>query len=270
MADLSPPRVMGILNATPDSFSDGGAVPQGALATRVAGMIAEGADILDIGGESTRPGADDVPAEEEWQRIAPAIEAGVAAGALVSVDTRKADIARRALERGARLFNDVSALTYDEGSMAVAREYGAAGGSICLMHASGDPKTMQQNPRYGDVVRDVRAYLIARVAACEAAGIPRKALIVDPGIGFGKTLEHNLTLMRNLAAFREIGCPVLLGASRKRFIGTLSDEDDAARRAPGSVAAALYGAQQGAGILRVHDVRETVQALAVDIALRKT
>ncbi len=262
------PRIMGILNATPDSFSDGGAVPQDAMAARVVAMTGEGANILDIGGESTRPGADTVPVEEEWQRIAPAIEAGVAANALVSVDTRKAIVARRALARGARLFNDVSALTHDEGSMAVAVEYAAAGGRICLMHALGDPKTMQRNPHYDDVVREVRDYLAARVAACEAAGIDRAALIVDPGIGFGKTLEHNMTLLRNLSAFREIGCLLLVGASRKRFIGTLSNEPDAAKRAPGSIAVALYGAQQGADILRVHDVRETAQALAVDAALR--
>ena len=268
MADLPAPRIMGILNATPDSFSDGGTVPKGALATRVAEMIAEGADILDIGGESSRPGADPVPADEEWHRIAPAIEAAAGTTALVSVDTRKADIARRALKAGARLFNDVSALTYDPDSMTVARDYAAAGGAICLMHALGDPKTMQRDPRYDDVVREVRDYLAARVAACEAAGIPRTAILVDPGIGFGKTLEHNLTLLRNLAALREIGCRILLGASRKGFIGTLSGEKDAARRAPGSIAVALHGAQQGADILRVHDVRETAQALAVDIALR--
>ncbi len=268
MADLPSLSIMGILNATPDSFSDGGTVPEGAFAARVAEMIAEGADILDIGGESTRPGAETVPADEEWDRIAPAIAAAVAAGANVSVDTRKAVVARRALESGARMFNDVSALTYDADSMAVARDYAAAGGTICLMHALGDPKTMQHNPHYDDVVRELRDYLAARVTACEEAGIAKSALVVDPGIGFGKTLDHNLTLLRNLAAFRDIGCRVLLGASRKGFIGTLSGERDAARRAPGSIAVALHGAAQGVDILRVHDVRETVQALAVDTALR--
>ncbi len=268
MADPSIPRVMGILNATPDSFSDGGVVSESALAMRVAEMIAEGADIIDIGGESTRPGAETVPAEDEWHRIAPAMRAAAATDALTSVDTRKAVVARRALDHGARMFNDVTALTYDPDSMAVARDYAAAGGSICLMHAQGDPKTMQRDPQYNDVVREVRDYLIARVAVCEAAGIPRASLIVDPGIGFGKTLQHNLTLLKNLAAFCEIGCRVLLGASRKGFIGTLSGEKDAAKRAPGSIAVALHGAQQGVDILRVHDVRETVQALAVDTALR--
>lgn len=259
---------MGILNATPDSFSDGGAVPEGALAARVAELLAQGADIVDIGGESTRPGAGTVPVGEEWARIAPAIAAAVAAGAHVSVDTRKAAVARRALASGARMFNDVSALTHDPGSMAVARDYAAAGGTVCLMHAAGDPKTMQDDPRYEDVVREVRDHLAARVAACEAAGIPRAALIVDPGIGFGKTLAHNLALLRDLAALRAIGCPVLLGASRKGFIGALSGEKDAAKRAPGSIAVALHGARQGVDILRVHDVAETVQALAVDAALR--
>ncbi len=262
------PEIMGILNATPDSFSDGGMVPEAALAARVATMREEGADILDIGGESTRPGAQPVPVEEEWRRIAPAIEAGVAAGAYVSVDTRKAEVARRALAAGARLFNDVSALTYDSDSMAVARAYAEAGGRICLMHALGDPRTMQDDPRYADVVAEVRDYLAARIAACEAAGIPRAALIVDPGIGFGKTLAHNLALLRDLDAFAVLDCPVLLGASRKGFIGTLSGERDAARRAPGSIAVALHGARHGAAVLRVHDVRETAQALAVDAALR--
>jgi len=267
MSSFPAPQVMGILNATPDSFSDGGAVPQAELAARVAAMLAEGADILDIGGESTRPGAEPVAAEEEWQRIAPAIAAGVAAGALVSVDTRKADVARRALAAGARLFNDVSALTYDANSMAVASEYAAAGGRICLMHAAGDPRSMQDDPQYADVVAEVRDYLAGRIAACEAAGIPRAALIVDPGIGFGKTLAHNLALLNNLDAFAALGCPLLLGASRKGFIGALSGEKVAARRAPGSIAVALHGVRRGAAILRVHDVAETVQALAVDAAL---
>jgi len=268
LADPSPPAIMGILNATPDSFSDGGTVPQGAMAARVEALIDEGADILDIGGESTRPGAETVPVEEEWARIAPALEAATGHRAVVSVDTRKAAVARRALATGARMFNDVSALTYDPDSMAVAQEYAAAGGAVCLMHALGDPKTMQTDPHYDDVVREVRDYLAARVRACEAAGIARTALIVDPGIGFGKTLAHNLTLLRNLGALREIGCRVLLGASRKGFIGALSGEKDAARRMPGSLAVALHGARQGADILRVHDVAETVQALAVDTALR--
>ena len=263
-------QVMAVMNLTPDSFSDGGVHNQGALAAaRVAELAAAGASILDFGGESTRPGADTIDPAEEFARISPALEAAAAgaAGAVISVDTRKADVAARALPLGARLFNDVSALSYDPQSLKVAKAYADAGGAVCLMHALGDPKTMQKDPRYDDVLLDVYDYLEARVAACEAAGLPRDALIVDPGIGFGKTLAHNLALLRGLSLFHTLGCPVLLGASRKRFIGTLSGEAEAARRAPGSVAAALHGVSQGVQILRVHDVRETVQALRVSEAI---
>ena len=255
------PRIMGILNATPDSFSDGGHVTD--FTTRVADLIEQGADILDIGGESTRPGAETVPVEEEWRRVAPAIEAAVASGAVVSIDTRKAEVARRALSTGARLFNDVSALTYDPESFGVAKDYAEAGGAICLMHALGDPKTMQKEPRYVDVLREVYAYLEGRVKVAAEAGIPPEQVIVDPGIGFGKTLEHNLELMRGLGTFHDIGCPILLGASRKRFIGTLTGEDIAAERVHGSVSAAQIGASFGVQILRVHDVKATAQALAI-------
>lgn len=264
---LETPQIMGILNATPDSFSDGGTY-QSALGDRVRAMIAQGASIIDIGGESTRPNADFVPVEEEWSRVAPALEAAGESGVVVSIDTRKSEIARRALKAGARIFNDVSALTFDECSIAIARDFADAGGAVCLMHALGDPKTMQQDPQYDDVLEDVYGYLEARVRVCEEAGIPRASLIADPGIGFGKTLTHNLTLLRGLSRFHALGCPVLLGASRKGFIGTLSGEKDAAKRAPGSIAIALHGAQQGVRIIRVHDVRETAQALAVDTALR--
>ena len=258
---LDRPRVMGILNATPDSFSDGGTVTD--LPARVAQLVEEGADIIDIGGESTRPGAETIPVEEEWSRVAPAIEAAVAAGVVTSIDTRKAEIARRALAAGARLFNDVSALTYDPDSITVAKEYAEAGGAVCLMHALGDPKTMQQDPRYDDVLREVYAYLEDRVKAAAEAGIPPEQIIVDPGIGFGKRMEHNLALMGGLGTFHDIGCPILLGASRKRFIGTLTGENTAAKRVHGSVAAAIIGANLNVQILRVHDVKATVQALAV-------
>jgi len=261
------PRIMGILNATPDSFSDGGQVVD--IAARVDELIGYGADIIDIGGESTRPGADVVPVDEEWQRVAAGIEAGVAAGVIVSIDTRKAEIARRALAAGARLFNDVSALTYDDDSIAVARDFAQAGGAVCLMHALGDPKTMQQDPRYDDVLREVYAYLESRVKAAVEAGIPPEQVIVDPGIGFGKTLEHNLTLIRGLGTFHDIGCPVLLGASRKRFIGTLTGEEVASKRVHGSVAVAQIGASLGAQILRVHDVKATSQALAIWTAVQE-
>ncbi len=255
------PRIMGIVNVTPDSFSDGGRIAD--IEARVAELIAEGADILDIGGESTRPGADTVPSAEEWRRVEPAIYAAVATGAVVSIDTRKADVARRALAAGARLFNDVSALTYDEDSLAVAAEFAEAGGAVCLMHALGDPKTMQKDPRYDDVLREVYAYLEARVRVVIEAGVAPEQIIIDPGIGFGKTLDHNLQILRGLGTFHDIGCPVLLGASRKRFIGTLTGEDVAAERVHGSVAAAQIGASLGCHILRVHDVKATAQALAI-------
>ena len=258
---LDRPRIMGILNATPDSFSDGGTVTD--LAGRVRQLVEEGAEIIDIGGESTRPGAETVPVEAEWSRVAPAIEAAAATGVVVSIDTRKAEVARRALAAGARLFNDVSALTYDPESIAVARDYAEAGGAVCLMHALGDPKTMQQDPQYEDVLREVYAYLEDRVKTAAEAGIPPEQIIVDPGIGFGKRLEHNLALMGGLGTFHDIGCPILMGASRKRFIGTLTGEDIAANRVHGSVAAAIIGANLNVQILRVHDVKATVQALSV-------
>ncbi len=258
---LDRPRIMGILNATPDSFSDGGTVTD--MAARVRQLVEEGAEIIDIGGESTRPGAETVPVEAEWSRVAPAIEAAAATGVVVSIDTRKAEVARRALAAGARLFNDVSALTYDPESIAVARDYAEAGGAVCLMHALGDPKTMQQDPQYEDVLREVYAYLEDRVKTAAEAGIPPEQIIVDPGIGFGKRLEHNLALMGGLGTFHDIGCPILMGASRKRFIGTLTGEEVAANRVHGSVAAAIIGANLNVQILRVHDVKATVQALSV-------
>ncbi|MEO1503825.1 MAG: dihydropteroate synthase [Pseudomonadota bacterium] len=265
------PLVMGVVNVTPDSFSDGGRNldPTAAIASALQ-MVEDGADILDIGGESTRPGAPLIPAAEEWARVGPVIEGLKEAGcrAPISIDTRKASVAQSALKAGARLLNDVSALTFDPESMSVAGEFIAKGGAVCLMHALGDPKTMQDDPRYDDVVLDIYDYLERRVAACEAAGLVRDCLIVDPGIGFGKTLGHNVALLRSLSLFQGLGCPVLLGASRKRFVGTLTEEPEALRRAPGSVAVALMGAVQGAQILRVHDVRETAQALRMQHALR--
>ena len=262
------PRIMGIVNVTPDSFSDGGRITD--VSARVAELVAEGADILDIGGESTRPGADTIPADEEWDRVAPAIEAAVATGVVVSIDTRKAAVARRALSSGVRLFNDVSALSYDPDSLSVAKEFADQGGAVCLMHALSDPKTMQQDPRYEDVLREVYSYLEDRVKAVAEAGIPPEQVIVDPGIGFGKTLEHNLEILRGLGTFHDIGCLVLLGASRKRFIGTLTGEEVASNRVYGSVAAAQIGASLGAQILRVHDVKATAQALAVWSAVQGT
>lgn len=260
------PRVMGVVNATPDSFSDGGvnADAEAAIARGMA-MEAEGADFIDIGGESTRPGADAVTPAEEQDRVLPVIEGLVKAGlkAPISVDTRNASTARAAIAAGARIFNDVSALTHDPDSVEVAKELAEAGGAVCLMHAQGDPKTMQENPTYAHALIEVYAWLEDRVRACVEAGIKREALIVDPGIGFGKTIAHNLELISGLAAFQGMGLPVMLGASRKRFIGTLSGVDEAGARVHGSVGAALVGAAQGAQILRVHDVAATCQAIDV-------
>ncbi len=261
------PLVMGILNVTPDSFSDGGTL--GGVADAVAraqAMVAAGADILDIGGESTRPGAAEVPVPEEIARTAPVIRAirdsGIATP--ISIDTRKARVAEAALQAGADMVNDVSALTWDAD---LARVVAEAGVPICLMHAQGTPQTMQVDPRYGDVVAEVYDWLARRFDHATAAGIAQGRLISDVGIGFGKTLQHNLALLRALSVFHTLGAPILLGASRKRFIGTLSGVDQADRRMPGSVAVALHAAAQGAQILRVHDVAETVQALALWRAL---
>lgn len=257
------PRIMGVLNITPDSFSDGGA--DGSVSDAVARgvkLVEDGADFLDIGGESTRPGAEPVSVAEEQGRVLPVIEGLRAAGveAPISIDTRNAATARAAFAAGARLFNDVSALSHDPDSLTFAAESGA---TVCLMHALGDPRTMQDDPTYRHVLIDIFAYLEDRVAACLNAGISRDRIIIDPGLGFGKTLRHNVNILAGLSAFQGLGVPVLIGASRKGFIGKLSGEAVAANRAPGSVAAALVAAGQGAQIIRAHDVAETRQALTV-------
>ncbi|MEO1291884.1 MAG: dihydropteroate synthase [Pseudomonadota bacterium] len=264
------PLVMGIVNVTPDSFSDGGVhFDAGTAIESGLAMVRAGADILDVGGESTRPGAELVPETAERARVLPVIAGLSAAGCPVpiSIDTRKAAVASEALTAGARLFNDVTALTFDPESLAVARRYADAGGAVCLMHAQGDPKTMQDAPFYEDVVRDVCAFLTERIAVCAEAGIPAHRLITDPGIGFGKTQAHNLALIRGLGTLRDLGPPVLLGVSRKGFIGRIGDAPAAAERFPGSIAAGLFGLAQGAQILRVHDVAETVQAVKLWNAL---
>ena len=256
------PRIMGVVNTTPDSFSDGGQLPNAAAAIAHSLALSNaGADILDIGGESTRPGANPVSVDQELERVLPVIEGLVAEGCEtpISIDTRKAVVARAALAAGAVMFNDVSALTHETSNLDIARDAPA----ICLMHAQGDPRTMQQDPKYENVVAEVYGFLAERIATCEAAGIPRSRIAVDPGIGFGKTLAHNLALLRNLSAFHGLGCPILLGVSRKGFIGKLSGQPIADRRAPGSIAAGLAGLAQGVQILRVHDVAETVQAVRV-------
>jgi dihydropteroate synthase len=262
------PRVMGVVNVTPDSFSDGG-LHETAEAAVARGMdlALAGADLLDIGGESTRPGSDPTGVAEECDRVLPVVEGLVAAGCPVpiSVDTRKAAVMRAGLAAGARMVNDVSALTHDPAAA------GAAAGAeaVCLMHARGDPKTMQDAPAYDDVVLDVYDYLAERVAAAESAGIPRGRIVVDPGIGFGKTVEHNLALIRRLSLLHGLGCPVLLGVSRKGFVGRISGEAAPHRRAAGSIAAGLAGLAQGVQVLRAHDVAETVQAVRVWQALEE-
>ncbi|MCF2870076.1 dihydropteroate synthase [Octadecabacter sp. G9-8] len=263
---MDSPRIMGILNVTPDSFSDGGLFrePDAALA-QARQMMADGADILDIGGESTRPGAATVDVNDEIARTAPVIKALLTQDcAPISIDTRKAGVARAALDAGATILNDVAAMTYDADMAQVAAR---ANVPICLMHAQGDPETMQDAPHYDNVTLDVYDFLAARIATAEAAGISRSNIIVDPGIGFGKTQAHNLTLLKNISIFHGLGCPILLGASRKRFIGAIGNAPHARDRMPGSVAVGLHGARQGVQILRVHDIAETRQAMSLHLAV---
>jgi dihydropteroate synthase len=262
---LDRPRLMAVLNVTPDSFSDGGRFLDPAAAVAQARAMAA-ADILDIGGESTRPGAAEVAAADEVARVVPVIAALRSGGVTtpVSVDTRKSEVARAALAAGADLVNDVAALTYDAGLGPLVAE---AGVPLVLMHAQGSPATMQTDPRYDDVLLDVYDWLAERVDFAVAAGISRDRIVVDPGIGFGKTVGHNLALIRGLSLFHGLGCAVLLGASRKRFIGTLADEPQADRRGPGTIAATLAGLAQGVQIHRVHDIPETRQAVALWRAL---
>jgi dihydropteroate synthase len=261
---LDHPRIMGIVNVTPDSFSDGGELPDaGAAIAQGVRLAEEGADILDVGGESTRPGSDPVTAEEEWSRIGPVIASLAKSGHIVSVDTRKSEIMRRAADSGARIINNVSALAYDPLSLATAASLGLP---VILMHAKGDPKTMQVNPTYRDVALDVFDALEARVAACKRAGIARDNLLIDPGIGFGKTLRHNLDLLHGLTLFHALGLPLAIGLSRKSTIGALTGERQARDRVMGSVAGAVQAALAGAQILRVHDVKATQQALQVALA----
>ncbi|MCU0899434.1 MAG: dihydropteroate synthase [Cypionkella sp.] len=262
------PRLMGILNVTPDSFSDGGRFLRPEAAMMQARAMAAVADLLDVGGESTRPGAVDVPVTEEIARTSPVIAAIRAAGIdrALSIDTRKAAVAEAALAAGAGVVNDVTALRFDP---AMAGLVARAEVPVILMHSIATPATMQDDPVYDDVLLDVYDALAARLAAAEAAGIPRTRMAVDPGIGFGKTLAHNLALLARLSLFHSLGVPVLLGASRKRFIGTLSGEEDAARRMPGSLAVALAGVAQGIQMIRVHDVAETRAALTLWQAARE-
>ncbi|WP_416192193.1 dihydropteroate synthase [Neisseria sp. CCUG12390] len=262
--DLAEPKIMGIVNLTPDSFSDGGTYSKNIqTALRHAEqLLKDGADILDIGGESTRPGADFVPPEEEWRRVQPVLVEIGKWNVPVSLDTRRAEIMRLALEQGgADIINDVAALT-DEGAVEVLARYPDTG--ICLMHMQGLPETMQDNPQYRDVVGEVARYLNGRVAACTAAGIAANRITLDPGFGFGKTLQHNIELMHRLPELmRETGLPVLIGVSRKRMIGEITGGQRPSERIHGSVAAALAAVARGAQIVRVHDVKATEDALKV-------
>jgi dihydropteroate synthase len=263
---LDQPQVMGIVNVTPDSFSDGGQFADSAEAAAAGARMSEqGAAIIDVGGESTRPGAKAVWEGDEIERIEPVIRQLASGGAAVSVDTRKADAMAAALAAGARMVNDVSALNFDPRS---AETVAAAKVPVVLMHHQGSPETMQDSPRYDDVVVEVYEWVEERIAAAEAAGVDRSLILVDIGFGFGKNVAHNLELMNNLALFHSLGCPLVIGASRKRTIGALSNEAPADERLGGSIALALKAAEQGAQIVRVHDVPETVQALKVWRGLR--
>ena len=257
-------KIMGIVNVTPDSFSDGGQHGTAEAGSRHGlELAAEGAHFLDVGGESTRPGSDAVPAEEELLRVIPAIKSLAAAGHVVSIDTRKPIVMREAVKAGATIINDVSALQHDPGSLRIVAELKV---SVALMHAQGDPRTMQLNPHYDDVALDVYDQLERRVMACVEAGIPRSSIAIDPGIGFGKTFRHNLEILNQITLFHGLGVVVLLGLSRKGFVGALTGEKNAGNRVYGSVGGAVQAALNGVHILRVHDVKGTVEAMAVAMA----
>lgn len=268
MIDFSPenikePILMGVVNVTPDSFSDGGdfldplrAIDHGLM------LLEEGAGILDIGGESTRPGARPVTPEEEQRRILPVIEGLKKAEpkAVISVDTRHSETMQKAIDMGADIINDISALTHDTQSLSVVKK---AQIPVILMHMKGTPDTMQIRPSYDDVIEEIYNYLEGRIAACMAAGIDRKMIIIDPGIGFGKTLEDNLKVLKNINKFRSLGCPVLFGASRKSFIEKLCPNTPTKERLAGSISAAIMALEQGAQIFRVHDVKQMQQAFTI-------
>ena len=258
---------MGVLNVTPDSFSDGGEWLQADTAVAHArAMVDAGAAVIDVGGESTRPGAEPVDSEQELRRVQPVIERVASAVAVpISIDTSKPEVMRAAVAAGAGLVNDVNALR-TPGALETVAELKVP---VCLMHMLGEPRTMQDNPEYADVVSEVRDYLASRIAACEAAGIARQRVLVDPGFGFGKTVQHNLQLLASLERFGELGCPVLVGLSRKSVLGRITGAD-IDQRTGASIAAAVLAAERGAALIRVHDVVETVQALAVLDALSGT
>src|SRR3954463_6018120 len=258
---------MGIVNVTPDSFSDGGAFDDPVAAiVHARRLVSEGAAIVDVGGESTRPRADPVPPEEELQRVLPVVEgvAGLGLPVQISIDTMKLEVAREALDAGATYVNDVTAFRHDPGLAALVAE---RGGDCCLMHMLGEPRTMQDDPRYDDVVSDVKAFLEARMAFAVAEGVPEERIQLDPGIGFGKTFEHNLELLRRLDEIVALGRPVVLGPSRKGFLGRLTGRDVPADRVHATVATVVVGLERGASVFRVHDVRPVRDALLVAAAI---
>lgn len=261
------PIVMGILNVTPDSFSDGGKfdVAERAIARGIE-MIAQGADIIDMGGESTRPGSEPVDVSVEIDRIRPVVKGLAGKGALLSVDTRNSETMHDALLNGAGMINDISALTHDHKAIDIIEKFKPC---LCLMHMQGDPRSMQMNPIYQDVVIDVFDFLKSRIDVCVAAGLDRDMILVDPGIGFGKTLEHNLNLMNQIDKFNDLGVRVMMGASRKSFVEKLCPGAGVNDRLPGSLAAVLWARSRGISVFRVHDVAETVQALKVWEAISK-
>jgi dihydropteroate synthase len=260
--------VMGILNVTPDSFSDGGCfLSEGSIATQIDTMLQAGADIIDVGGESTRPFAEPVSIAEELDRVLPAIRLIRQRSAIpISIDTTKAEVARKALAEGAGIINDISGLRFDRDMVSLARETGTP---VIIMHMQGTPSDMQVDPHYDDVVAEIKSFFAERLAWAEGNGVPRKQFIVDPGIGFGKTVGHNLTILKRLAEFSELGCPVLIGHSRKSFIGKLLGLEVDARDAATAAISALC-AQKGVSILRVHDVGMTVQAVRLAEAIEQS
>ncbi len=257
--DLSRPLVMGIVNVTPDSFSDGGLhLSRDAAIIHAHQLVNEGADIIDIGGESTRPGAEPVSVQQELDRVVPIIEGLRGVGVPISIDTFKPEVMRAAIGAGAQMVNDINALQ-DEAAMRVVAQSNVA---VCLMHKQGDPKSMQAQPHYQNVLAEVSAFLRERISAAEAAGIDMERLVIDPGFGFGKSVAHNFSLLANLSELAELGVPVLAGLSRKSMLGAVTGQE-VGQRLPASVAAALIAVQRGASMVRVHDVRATVDALKI-------
>ena len=254
-------RIMGVINVTPDSFSDAGEVfAQVDAVARGKAMVEAGVDILDVGGESTRPGAQGISISEELDRVIPVIEGLLETGVILSVDTRHAEVMAGAIQAGAHIINDVTALTGEPKSLEVVANLGCP---VILMHMQGEPGTMQNAPMYKDAPREVSDYLAKRIKACEAAGIARSKIAIDPGIGFGKTVDHNLQIIKQIERLHEHGCAIVLGVSRKRFIGLITDTQNPQGRLPGSLAAAVYARTKGVQIFRVHDVAESKQALLI-------